>query len=179
MNFPTDFSLFLVVLVWGINYSIVKNALFHFEPLVFNSLRFLLAGIVLFIILQKGKQPIPKSKRDWLWIFMVAFVGDFVYQLLFIEGIHLTLAGNTSLILATTPVFVSLFAHWAGYENVNNKMWLGIIASFLGIALIILGGGEKVSFTNKTFQGDLIEAIAAILWSFYVVFFFYRILIYC
>src|SRR5438552_17251052 len=117
----TDLSLLLLILIWGINYSLVKDALSHFSPLSFNGLRFAMASGVMFLLIGKSARRLPAFGADWPRVIAVGVLGNVVYQILFIVGMRYTLAGNTSLILATTPVFVAMFALLLDRERVAGR----------------------------------------------------------
>ncbi len=162
-------SLLLAVFIWGINYGIVKKALGDFLPLTFNGLRFALASCFLLIILIQQKKGIIKFKEDWLQFALAGFIGNFLYQICFIYGLSWTLAGNTSLILAISPVFVALFSKISGQEKVRIRKWIGAFLSFAGIAFVVSGGRQGFHLTSLTFKGDMTEFLAAVLWSVYIV----------
>jgi len=47
-----DLMLLAMVLIWGINFAVVKAALAEMRPLSFNSLRFLLASALTLLLLR-------------------------------------------------------------------------------------------------------------------------------
>ncbi|MFS8639160.1 MAG: hypothetical protein FWJ74_13810, partial [Gemmatimonadota bacterium] len=48
----TNIGLLTMVLVWGLNFSVVKAALAHLPPLGFNALRFPLASLTVWLVLR-------------------------------------------------------------------------------------------------------------------------------
>jgi drug/metabolite transporter (DMT)-like permease len=99
----------------------------------------------------------------------LGLVGTTVYQTLFIYGIDWSLAGNASLMLATTPIFTTLLSLLFRQERSSPTVAVGIGLSALGIALVVLGGTKSVSFSGTTFVGDLAVLVAAAAWSVYTV----------
>ena len=100
-----EVGLVLLTLIWGVNFAVIKVALDTFEPLAFNALRFPIAAFVLWIGLRsQGPVPLP-PREDLPRLILLGFLGNVVYQIFFIIGIDLTLAGNASLMLATVPVW--------------------------------------------------------------------------
>ncbi|SVB78290.1 uncharacterized protein METZ01_LOCUS231144, partial [marine metagenome] len=88
----TDLALFMMCVIWGVNFSVIKIALDEFEPLAFNALRFPLAAATLFVMLRlKGPIPLPK-REHWVRIIVLGLLANVVYQFFFIFGIDLTLA---------------------------------------------------------------------------------------
>jgi len=160
-----DLAILVLVLIWGVNFSVVKALLVQFHPLALNGLRFALGAAVLVPFALRGGQLKRFSRRDWLAIAALGVVGNTLYQVLFITGIDGTLAGNAALILAMTPVFITLFSAGLGQERVG---WAGIGLSTLGIGLVVWGG-SMVRFGTETLRGDLTMLAAAVAWSVYTV----------
>ncbi|MFQ5530765.1 MAG: EamA family transporter, partial [Gemmatimonadota bacterium] len=98
--FPPDVAIFVLVLIWGINFSVVKALLDQFDPLALNGVRFALGAAVLAPFALRGGAYRAFTRRDWLAVTALGLVGNALYQVLFITGIDGTLAGNAALILA-------------------------------------------------------------------------------
>src|SRR5690606_13533645 len=94
-----DLAILVLVLIWGVNFSVVKYALEQFDPLAFNGLRFALGGLVLVpFVLRRG--PLRFERGEWPALIGLGVLGNTIYQVLFVEGIDRTLAGNAALMLA-------------------------------------------------------------------------------
>ena len=163
-----DLAILALVIIWGVNFSVVKALLEQFHPLALNGLRFALGAAVLAPFALRGGQLKRFSRRDWLTITVLGLVGNTFYQFLFITGIDGTLAGNAALILAMTPVFITLFSAGLGQETVTLEGWAGIGLSTIGIGLVVWGG-SMVRFGTETLRGDLTMLAAAVAWSVYTV----------
>ncbi|MCJ7560536.1 DMT family transporter, partial [Candidatus Bathyarchaeota archaeon] len=100
-----DLLLVAMSFIWGINFSVVKGALANFSPLSFNAIRFGTASLILLSLLWIRERSLGVRKKDVGRFVMLALIGNTVYQLFFIMGIARTTAINSSLILATTPIF--------------------------------------------------------------------------
>ena len=48
----TETALSVMVLVWGVNFAVVKRALVAFDPLAFNALRFVIASVFVYAVLR-------------------------------------------------------------------------------------------------------------------------------
>jgi len=165
----TRVALLALVLFWGANFSLVKLALRDLTPLAFTSLRFLLASGVLWVFLKAGGDRVRIDRLHWLAVIGLGIIGTTIYQTLFIYGIDWTLAGNASLVLATTPVFTTLLSLVFRQERSSLAVAAGVGLSVLGIALVVLGGSTGVSFSAATLTGDLAVLVAAAAWSVYTV----------
>lgn len=163
-----DLAILALVIIWGVNFSVVKALLTQFSPLALNGLRFTLGAAVLAPFALRGGQFRRFSRRDWWALAGLGVVGNTMYQFLFITGIDGTLASNAALILAMTPVFITLFSAVLGHEKVTTAGWMGIGISTIGIGLVV-SGGSAIRFGSETLRGDLTMLAAAVAWSVYTV----------
>jgi drug/metabolite transporter (DMT)-like permease len=164
-----DLLLILMSIVWGINFSFVKGALVDFSPLSFNALRFGASSLILLSLLWLRERSFRIKRRDVMMFVLLGLIGNTAYQLFFIHGIVLTTATNSSLIIATTPIFIVLFSAALRVEKVTSRIVQGVILSFAGIAMIILGSGKPLSFTDQSWIGDLLTIANPICWGAYTV----------
>lgn len=162
-------SLFLVAVIWALNFSIVKSALAEIDPLSFNGLRFIFAAAIIWGVLIYRKQMFSIPKEDWLPLLGMGLLGNLIYQGLFIIGIDYTYAANTAVMLGTIPIWVALFSHFFHLERMTILKTLGVIAAFGGIVFIVSGGSDPFSFGSKTFLGDMIIIASAIVWGSYTI----------
>lgn len=162
---PFDGLLFLMVLIWGGNFSVVKAALAYIPHQPFNAIRLVIAsGVYLAAIAYKGWPRL--SRRDWTVFLGVAFIGHFVYQICFLGGLSLTTASNSSLILGCSPVAVALASAIAGHEKVSRGQWIGAGLSVVGIYLVV---GVGADFGGASLLGDFVTLGAVVCWAVYTV----------
>ncbi|KAF0195174.1 MAG: hypothetical protein FD169_1528 [Bacillota bacterium] len=164
-----DLALIFTAAVWGVNVVVVKIALQSFDPIVFNSLRFALAAILswaLLLITEPNSRP---RREDLFTLGYLGLLGHTLYQVLFIYGISFTTAGNTSLLLATMPVWVAMFSVALSIDTVRVTTWLGLACSILGILLVVLGSGKALGFARETLRGDLMIIAGTLLYAFFTI----------
>ncbi|UCF19204.1 MAG: DMT family transporter, partial [Gemmatimonadota bacterium] len=150
-----------LIFIWASNFSVVKFALRDMSPLAFNGLRFTIASILLYASVRIGGHRMKIERRHWPAIVALGLLGNTLYQVLFIYGIAWTLAGNASLMLATTPVFTSLLSVALKHERIGPSAHAGVALSFVGIVFVVLGGAKAVDFGTSTIAGDLTTLAAA------------------
>jgi len=165
-----DLMLIGMSFIWGINFTVVKIALEDFAPLSFNSIRFSLASLFLLALLWIRERNLSIRRQDIGRLFLLGFVGNTAYQLLFIHGISHTTAGNSSLILATTPLFVAVLSSVLHIEKIQRRIWYGVLLSFIGIIFISVGAGKTPTIPSENWIGDLLVLVGTICWSTYTVF---------
>jgi drug/metabolite transporter (DMT)-like permease len=158
----------VVCLIWGVNFSVTKVAIGQMPALPFTAIRFALASLLLWIILRVTEGPVaPAARSDLRRLVALGLVGNTCYQLLFILGLAHTTATNSSLILATVPTVVAVFAGSMGLERITARMWWGIGLGTLGVILVIATSG--VEFSARTLGGDLLTVVAVLCWAGYTV----------
>lgn len=163
-----DVALLMMTVIWGINAVIVKWTYTQIPPMAFMSLRFMVAGALLLAVAWLGERSLYVRRRDWLLLVATAMAGTGFYQPLFLSGLSLTTASNTSLIIAASPAFVALLNRLLGRELLAGRGWLGIALAFGGIVLIVEGGGGFQP-GSQHLQGDLMILGSTFLWACYSV----------
>lgn len=165
----TDLSLLLMAAIWGVNFSVMKFILVDFDPLALNALRFPLAAAALWLVAARGSGIGLPERADIPRILLLGVLGNVLYQLCFIIGLDRTLAGNASLLLATTPVWTVTLSALSGQERASAGVIFGVLATLVGISLVVLGSGGDVSLEGSYLLGDLLMIGASMLWSAYTV----------
>jgi drug/metabolite transporter (DMT)-like permease len=162
----TDASLFLMALIWGVNFVVVKFATEVLPPMPFNAVRVSLAAVTLMIIAALRDKPWPDRKRT-LMLLALGVLGNGVYQMLFINGLALTRAGDASLLIAATPAFIALIGRVRGVERIGSKGWFGILLSIVGIGFV--SGAAAFAQTQAALLGDFLILCGALCWAFYTI----------
>ncbi|MGQ9668114.1 MAG: DMT family transporter [Anaerolineae bacterium] len=164
-----DVMILLAVLIWGVNTSIVKATLAVLHPMVFNALRFSLSSIVMVLISHFQRQPLSLPQEDLRRTFPIMVIGVLLYQLLFVFGLSQTTAGNTSVILATIPIFIALYWGLIRRQRLPALIWAGAVMTFIGVALLTLGSGKAFHSGSAPLIGDGLILLAAVCWAAYTI----------
>ena len=159
----------LVILIWGFNFSFVKWVVSQIPPLAFNVVRFSLASVLVLAVLMLKEGWEQMSLKDLGKMAALGILGHAIYQIFFISGISLTTAGNSSLLIATSPIWTALVSAGLKKDEVTQKAWFGVIMAFVGVFLVTLGGEGKISFAGTRTTGDLLTLTAALALSLYTV----------
>lgn len=163
----TETTLAMMVLIWGVNFAVIKAALQAFTPLAFNAVRFCIASVLVALVLRaQGGLGLPAREHRWR-IVTIGVLGNVVYQMCFILGLNRTRAGSASLILALSPVFTALLSTLTGHERPGARTWGGAALSIAGVALIT-GTGIRVEGADAL-VGDLVLVAASLCWAMYTV----------
>jgi len=173
-----DLLLVTMVLIWGVNYSVIKRAFDEIPPQPFNAVRMLIATSVFLAAMwiaaaaaKRGKTvsrifytDARPTRRDWWQLIVLGVVGHFCYQICFVGGVAGTSVSNSALIIGATPVVVALASALLGHERIGRLHWLGAAVSALGIYLVV---GHAADFGGAHLTGDLLVMTSVGCWSIY------------
>lgn len=131
---------------FGLSFAATKVALQGFRPLLLASLRFTIAGGVLWLVWRArgGRMAVAAAgaegrgragrRRELGRLALLGFVSLTLYFALETNGIARTTASEASVLIATIPVFVGLLAAAFLGERLGVRRWLGVVLSFAGVA---------------------------------------------
>ena len=170
-NIAADLGLFAVVLIWGVNFSVLKVVMLELDPLALNALRFPIAAIGLWVLVSKIDGPLMPDPNDMVRIIVLGFLGNVAYQLCFIYGLNSTLAGNASLILASAPVWTLILSSLVGEEQPSIRVVIGVAGTLVGIFMVIQSSSDVDTFASPSTSigGGVLILIASVLWAMYTV----------
>jgi drug/metabolite transporter (DMT)-like permease len=164
----TDILLLITIGLWAINFSVVKTVISGaLPPIAFTALRFTLATIIMLSVMRSVRDDQPLTRRDVLKMAGLGLLGNGLYQVMFIIGIHNTSLTNSALIVASAPIFVAVFGALFKIERLSKLAWFGILLSFAGIALVIFGNAPVEETGKSNLLGDVLSLGAAIAWGAY------------
>jgi drug/metabolite transporter (DMT)-like permease len=158
-------AVLVVAVLWAANFVVVKAANTQIPPVAFAFVRFGIAGLTLLLLLRWREGDIRLPLRDAVPIAILGGLGYGVYQILWASALQTIPAGDSALIIATTPVLTALLAVAAGSDVLTPVKLAGALVSFLGVALVI-GAGQELSI-GTSLGGSLVTLVAALLWAVY------------
>lgn len=163
----TDVMLLTMATIWAINFSVVKYATTMIAPMAFTGMRVAICAVVLGAIVLWQRKPLPVT-RDILVLITLGIIGNGLYQLLFVEGVSRTRAGNAALIVAAAPGFIAVASRMRGIERASRRVLSGIALSIVGVGFVVLGSTASSSKEN-TFLGSLLVFSGVLCWTAYTV----------
>lgn len=174
-HWRAEWALLFTILVWGLNFPVVKAVLQIMHPHVLNALRFVVSAIVLggSYVYHRHRLGLPlwKPLRDHpLQIAALGILGFVFYQLCFIVGLDYTTAGNAALIMASSPLWTALVGRAFRTERLAGASWVALLIVLAGTCVVVIGGSTEISFGSDTFIGNLIMLVAAVFWGAYTAF---------
>ena len=163
-----ELGVLLVVVCWAANFVIIKAAIADVPALVFTGIRYVLASASLLLLLRVRTGSLLIPRRDLAVALLLGALGFGVYQVLWISGLRTITAGESALLVATSPVIVALVAAAIGVESLSIGRSIGVAISFTGVALVIGAGGELA--LGASLVGDLLTLGGTVAWATYTAF---------
>jgi drug/metabolite transporter (DMT)-like permease len=142
---------------WGATFVIVKGALSDASPLVFIALRFLLAGLLMWLFMARGRIE-RRAVLPSLLLGTLRFSG-FAFQT---WGLVYTTPSKSAFVTGFSVILVPLISHYSGYRLGRGN----VAAAALGLAglyFLVLPSG--IGAVNR---GDLLTLLAAISFAFHI-----------
>ena len=144
-------ALFLLTLIWGYNWVVMKLAVQYASPFQFAALRTFLGAVMLFAVLFLSKRPLKLQEFPTMLLLGIlqtcGFTGLLIWAL--VEGG----AGKTAVLSYTMPFWVMLFAWPLLGEKVQGWQWLAVVFALFGIVLI---------FDPLHIKGDAVSMLMAL-----------------
>ncbi len=157
-------SLFAIIL-WGIALLATRILIDNNFPLNFITIsRFAIASLLLRLSLKKSNiQEIKKNDRIY-FLFMAAG-GISLFYFFENSGVKYTTISNTSLIIATIPLFTLLYARVIHGKKLSWQNALGLPIGIIGTIILFL---KDIQADNSIhFKGDLLVLGCVAFWVIY------------
>ncbi len=160
-------AMLLLALMWGLSIPITKLGLESIPPLTFTAMRFLVA-VPLFMFLAAGRLRLPwRAVPSIIALGVMGITMGNVAQTFGVQG---TSASAGTIISATIPIFIVIFAAIRLKQPVMGRQWIGLLAAFAGIVLVAVGSGSDADdMTRTTPAGVGWMLVSAIAIAFYYI----------
>jgi drug/metabolite transporter (DMT)-like permease len=143
-----------------------KLALGSIPPFPLAAIRVISSAIMLEVA-RRLSQPEALAPSDRGRIFGLALLGVSFNQLLFILGLSLTTAVNTSILISAIPVFTLAIAVLMGRERTGPRAIAGVLLA--GAGALFLLNAERFEWSSRYFRGDLLILTNGFSYSLYLV----------
>lgn len=107
-----------------------------------------------------------EKKSHYWWFLLYSLLGVVLNQMLFINGLSLTTATNTSLLAVLIPIFALLVSVVLKFDRLSARKVFGLILAAAGV--IYLVDPTKASFSSETTRGDLFIIVNCFFYATYI-----------
>jgi len=161
-------KLLFTTLFWGGTFVAGKVVSQNVGPFSIAFQRFAIASILLILLTWKIEGKLPALKKfQILPVILLGMTGIFIYNVMFFKGLKIIEASRASLIIATCPVFITIFSAIFLKEKINLIKALGIIISICGAIIVISKGNIEQMFRTGLGLGELYVFCCVLSWVAY------------
>ncbi len=148
-----------VVLLWGVNFVVMKFALRDFTPFQLGAARYVLAVLPLALIIRPPRLPVK-----WLLLYGL-FQGVGQFGILFIALKVGMTAALASVLLQTQVFFTALFGFVLLRERASRPLQAGMVLAALGLACFAANYLDAGHASGTTVLGFVLTLGAAAMWA--------------
>ena len=154
---------------WAGSFIAVRLTYEEIPPFMLGFLRFALATPIMFLLLLLLKKPFFLSKEKLPHVIVLALTGVTLLYMLQFTGVSLTSASTGGVLINTNVLFISLFSAIFLHERFNWLKTLGILVSFTGVILVVVGqmSNEAIVFDSIFLFGCMYIILSAVCWAVY------------
>lgn len=105
----------------------------------------------------------------WRWIAALGFLGVVCFNAFIYSGLHYTSAANALLLQASIPALVLVLDRWLFGARAGRMHTLGVVASTLGVIVIVFRGDIAALGSLRLGAGDALVLCGVVVWSLYTV----------
>ncbi len=149
----------LFVFLWSTGWISARAAAPHADPLTFLAARYAIAGVIMMAICFAFAAPWPTSStaRCHAIVSGVLLHAGYLGPVWYVVA-HGVPAGVSGVMAGAQPLLTALLAPWLARERLSPRQWLGILAGFAGILLVL----------QPKILGVDIAALGAMRWLLFV-----------
>ena len=146
--------LFALGALWGSSFGAIKIALHGVTPLTVMSVRILLAGAALLLLIRVRKTPFPRGIQNWIKIAWMALFGTLIPFFLVPWGQLQIDSSLAAILMAVNPLFALTLGHFfSDHESFTLRQLLAMLVGFSGILLVF--GENAISSINGNIWAQL------------------------
>ena len=154
--------LFLLALIWGSSFILIKKSLIGLSPMQLGSLRIIITGFILFIAGFNSLKNL--SKNAIKWIAMSGFLGTFFPAFLFAFAETEIDSAIASILNSIVPINTILFGFLAFNILSTKRQIIGVLIGFTG-AILLISNGAAIN-PNQNYWYAFLVIIATVMYAF-------------
>lgn len=134
-----DVGLFVLLSVlWGSSFVAIKAGLEYIPPVLFASLRYDVAGVLLLVYAALATDRwLPRSRDDWVEVLVAAVLVIAAYNAFLFVGEQGVTSGVAAILVATSPILTTGFSRLLLPGNKLTPLGVaGLACGFVGVVLV-------------------------------------------
>jgi drug/metabolite transporter (DMT)-like permease len=164
-------ALVLANVLWAGTYAIGKIALVEIPPIELNTIRFLVAALLLIPVLIYYRKQIPRDRRTLFLLLQLTLLGFVLNKALEYIGLSLSTASDVALLIATESIFTGVLSWIFLRERVTKVGVAALLIGLAGVYLIVERGilPQPTAGNDTRILGDVLTVLSLLLEAGYTV----------
>ena len=163
-NRKAVFLLTLVVLTWGVNWTVTKIIVSQMPPIWTTAIRAAIAAAALFLFQAATRTLIMPGRRDLPAILVVSVFHMVLFAMGMAIGLQYISVGRSVVLGYTTPLWVAPCAWLFLREPMPRLKVLGVVLGLLGLLVLLNPAALDWNDRNALF-GNALLLLAAVAWA--------------
>lgn len=161
--------LVLTSLSWAGSFIAVRVIYQEVPPVLLGFLRFVVATPIMLLYVWFRKKPIMLPKKEIPRLVVLGLTGVTLLYIFQFLGIAFTTASTAAVLINTNVLFIALFSAMFLHEKFTWKKTTGILLSFAGVVLVIVGqmNNESLIVDGTFLLGCIFMILSAMSWAIY------------
>ena len=161
----TFILMFVLVFMWGLDYSVAKNALEVFRPLNLMFFKYLGGLIVITAIKVAAERRFTVRKKDIIFFVLCSLTDQVLYYFCEYTAMEYIPVALITIILSFVPIISILIERVFFKTKMSVRIITGLVVCVIGVGLVI-GADFKSLFSGRAL-GYLLAFGAVISWNMY------------
>ncbi|WP_068803892.1 DMT family transporter [Immundisolibacter cernigliae] len=158
----------LMVVLWGVNWPVMKVGLDYIPPFHFALLRMTLGAVTMFAVAALAGELRLPVRQDWPIVLSIGLIQMGTFMVLSLLGLRFVGSGRAAILAYTTPLWVLPLSVWVLKERLSGGKIAGFVLGLAGVAVLF----NPVGFDwgdRRVLLGNGLLLLGAALWALQIV----------
>ena len=158
----------LMIVLWGVNWPVMKVGLDYFPPFHFALLRMSLGALTMFAVAALAGELRLPVRQDWPIVLSIGLIQMGTFMVLTFLGLRFVGSGRAAILAYTTPLWVLPLSVWVLKERLSGGKIAGFVLGLAGVAVLF----NPVGFDwgdRRVLLGNGLLLFGAALWALQIV----------
>jgi drug/metabolite transporter (DMT)-like permease len=162
---PVSLILVVSMTAAGVVYPVTDAALHHTSPIMIATLRALVGGVLLTVMLPLIGSRLPRTRRLWLWALAIGFGNTTLTQVGISVGTDRAGGAVAAVLLNSSPFFVALMGRFVLAEPITRLRAVGLVVGFGGVLLVVFADPGSIAHGSRLAIGFVLALLGALGWA--------------
>ena len=158
----------LMVVLWGVNWPVMKVGLDYIPPFHFALLRMTLGAVTMFAVAALAGELRLPARQDWPIVLSVGLIQMGTFMVLGFLGLRFVGSGRAAILAYTTPLWVLPLSVWVLKERLSAGKIAGFVLGLAGVAVLFNPAGFDWG-DRRVLLGNGLLLLGALLWALQIV----------